>query len=174
MPFERAYFTSRRMSSMCCAGCLCSCWVQCFSEPFASRLMVLQPHSATQSTLFPPSMNPSTSTRSSLSILAAKLQIMPTASRSPSDTRADATSMRSTFRSLSSMRAMMSFSWGRKLTPLVCSPSRSVESMISTKGCMRWNPFTCSLVPIALSSLCSEPGSRCRRVPASDSASYSR
>ena len=31
------------------------------------------------------------------------------------------------------MRAIISFSWGRNDTPLVCSPSRSVESSISTK-----------------------------------------
>src|SRR5574344_369252 len=54
-----------------------------------------------------------------------------TASFSPSDTRADATSMRSTFMSISSMRAIISFSCGTKLTLLVCSPSRSVVSMIS-------------------------------------------
>ena len=30
-----------------------------------------------------------------------------------------------------SILAIINFSWGRKLTPLVCSPSRSVQSMIS-------------------------------------------
>ena len=60
-------------------------------------------------------------------------QIMLMASFSPSLTRAEPASIRSTLRSWSSMRAIISFSCGRNETPLVCSPSRSVESNISTK-----------------------------------------
>src|SRR5690606_660873 len=45
--------------------------------------------------------------------------------------RAEAISILSTFTSVSSRRAMVSFSDGEKETPLVCSPSRRVVSMIS-------------------------------------------
>ena len=121
------------MSSICCSGVLWSCWVQCLYEPFASRLMTWQPVSAIQSTLLLWSTKPKTSMRSRYPACSAKRQMPVTASFSPSETRAEATSRRSTFTFSNNRRAIISFSCGRKLTPLVCSPSRSVESMISMR-----------------------------------------
>ncbi len=57
-----------------------------------------------------------------------------TACCSPCETRAEAISMRLTCSSSSNSRAMESFSRALKETPEVCSPSRSVVSMISTGG----------------------------------------
>ena len=96
--------------------------------------MTRQPVACIQSTDVCPSTNPSTSTLGSILRRAAQSHIIFTASNSPSDTRAEATSTRSAFKSSSSKRAIISFSWGTKDTPLVCSPSRSVVSMISIFG----------------------------------------
>jgi len=57
-----------------------------------------------------------------------------TPSSSPSATRAEAISSRSTFSSLTRRRAIFFFSWAVKETPFVCSPSRRVVSMISIMG----------------------------------------
>ena len=119
------------MSKMCSGAVLPSCCMQCFSEPFDSRFITFPPHPLIQSIDLPLSTKPSTSTLSSISAICAYLQIIFTASRSPSETRADATSILSTLTSRKSIRANMSFSCGTKDTPLVCSPSRSVESIIS-------------------------------------------
>src|SRR5438477_6944159 len=56
-----------------------------------------------------------------------------TARSSPSLTRAEATSIRSTFTASSSRRAMVRFSSGIIEMPSACSPSRSVVSMISIR-----------------------------------------
>ena len=55
-----------------------------------------------------------------------------TAFRSPSETRAEAISIRSTRNSSNNSLANVSFSEVEKETPEVCSPSRRVVSIIST------------------------------------------
>jgi hypothetical protein len=55
-----------------------------------------------------------------------------TASRSPSETPADATSIRSTLRDPRSASAMLTFSEVENETWRVCSPSRRVVSSSST------------------------------------------
>ena len=121
------------MSAVCSAGVLRSCPVQWRSEPLASRLMTCPPHPAIQSTLRPPSTKPSTSIRPMQPAPAAQAQMPLTLSCSPSLTRAEPTSTRSAWRSSISRRVMDSFSWGRNDTPGVCSPSRRVVSIISTR-----------------------------------------
>src|SRR5690606_37637404 len=73
----------------------------------------------------------STSTLFSRSFAFAHLVMAFTAANSPSDTRAEAISILSTFTSVKSSCAMVSFSEAEKDTPLVCSPSRSVVSITS-------------------------------------------
>ena len=73
-------------------------------------------------------MKPRTSTRSASPTPWAQSMIWETASSSPAETRAEATSMRSTRTASSRTLAMLSFSSGEKETPWVCSPSRSVVS----------------------------------------------
>ena len=150
------------ISAKCSSGVLCNCCVQCFNEPLHRRLITRQPVRCIQSTEVWPSTNPSTSTLWSRLRRASQSQIIFTASNSPSDTRAEATSTRSTFKSSNSKRAIISFSWGTKDTPLVCSPSRSVVSMISI--------FTPSF-PILLFYLYCSTRSRCRPIHSSNNVS---
>ena len=93
--------------------------------------MTRPPQSLIQRSDTPLSTKPSTSTASSMLWRSAHWQMSVTACFSPSLTRAEATSMRSTFTSRSSFFAICSFSCGTNDTPLVCSPSRRVVSMIS-------------------------------------------
>ena len=151
---------------MCSSSVLPSCSSQWRRDPLHSRFRQRHPVSYIQSTDWCPSTKPSTSTLSNRPARRAHRQMFFTESRSPSLTRADATSMRSIFKSCNNARAMTNFSWGMKLTPLVCSPSRSVVSMIST--------FLSSGSPMLLSYRCSQAGSRCRRGHSLDNTSYSR
>src|SRR5690606_26252750 len=79
----------------------------------------------------PPSTNERTSMRSRCPLSAAQLATALTQSNSPCETRAEAISTRSTCSSSKSNCAMVSFSETENDTPDVCSPSRSVVSMIS-------------------------------------------
>ena len=131
MPRWAAISTLRRISAACSSSVLPSCPSQWRREPLQRRLMVRAPARSIQSRLLPLSTKPSTSTRSSRPLLSAHRVMRCTASSSPSLTRAEATSTRSTWSSSSSALHISSFSCGMKLTPLVCSPSRRVVSMIS-------------------------------------------
>ena len=161
-----AYSRVCRMSARCSSGDFFSWCRQCLSEPLQSRLMHCPPHARIQSTEVVWSTNPNTSTRDSMPALRAHLQMSDTARFSPSDTRAEATSMRSTLSSCRSRRAMSSFSWGMNDTPLVCSPSRSVVSMISI--------FRRSGLPMLQFSGGFQAESRCRRGRSSGNISCSR
>ncbi len=63
---------------------------------------------------------------------SAQAHTFETVSNSPSETRAEATSIRGTWSSRRSSFAIPSFSDAEKDTPEVCSPSRRVVSMTST------------------------------------------
>src|SRR5690606_23141747 len=92
----------------------------------------------------PPSTNERTSIRSRWPLSAAQAAMAFTQSNSPCETRADAISTRSTCSSSNSSCAMVSFSETENDTPDVCSPSRSVVSMISiVRPAMRlqWKGF---------------------------------
>ena len=73
----------------------------------------------------------SISTLSIQPALFAQSVIALTALNSPSETLADATSILSTFKSSNNNFAMVNFSEEGNETPDVCSPSRSVVSIIS-------------------------------------------
>ena len=131
-PFCTAISILRRMSARCSSGVFLSCMVTWRSEPLVSKLSTRPPALVIQSMETPLSTKPNTSTLSMSPLSSAHRQMDSTALRSPSLTRADATSMRSTPTSSRSCRAMVSFSLALKLTPAVCSPSRSVVSRISS------------------------------------------
>ena len=69
--------------------------------------------------------------RSNSDLLLAQAVISFTEFNSPSETLAEATSMRSTFNSSNNNLESVSFSATENDTPEVCSPSLSVVSMIS-------------------------------------------
>ena len=123
----------------CCSSVLRSWSRQCFSLPLVSRLMTLPPvddpvDAAGWST------KPSTSTRSETFLLRPTVD-QATASFSPLDTQADATSIRSTRSDFSKAWAMFTFSSGVNETPWVCSPSRRVVSM-------SWMCLECVGIPV--------------------------
>ena len=80
---------------------------------------------------FPSSTKVNTSIFSKQLCSEAQEVIFFTASNSPSDTLAEATSKRSTSNSSKSNFAIVNFSETENDTPDVCSPSRSVVSIIS-------------------------------------------
>jgi len=130
MPLCVALFISSRMSAICCSGVLRSCSVTCLYEPLHKRLSTWHPADSIQLSEVSPSTKPSTS---SLSICLVRLAIDAmcfTASNSPSETRAEAISIRLT-PSSNSACAILSFSCAANETPVVCSPSRRVVSIIS-------------------------------------------
>ena len=144
MPFDqssryRLIFspTSRAFRIACLISAMCSCtvflsWkVQCFSEPLQRRFITRAPHERIHSIEAPLSRNPSTSILSMCPRLRAQSHSWVAISYSPDETRADAISMRGSFRSSRSSRAILIFSCRAKETPEVCSPSRSVVSIIS-------------------------------------------
>ena len=83
-------------------------------------------------------------------------------------------SSRSTFRSCNSARAIINFSCGTKLTPLVCSPSRKVVSMISIFTGFAFILSKRYDAPNPLSFLCFPTGSRYRRAHSSNNISCIR
>src|SRR5574344_2102126 len=121
------------MSLRCCWGVLRSCSVTCLSEPLQSRLSTLQPAFSNQPMETPLSMKPRTSTLSSKSWALAQAAMRFTASNSPLETLAEATSTLSTCSSSSNKRTMLNFSWLAKETPEVCSPSLRVVSSTSMR-----------------------------------------
>ena len=151
-----ASLTTAVMSATCCSGVLRSCSVTCLNEPLQSRFMTRQPADSIQSSDTVPSTNPSTSSLSRWPVRAAQLAMLRTASNSPSETRAEAISIRFTPKSPSSTCAMLSFSCAANETPEVCSPSRRVVSMISI--------IRNGLLRRPRSLLCWPTDNRCRRV----------
>ena len=130
MPASSAHASVRLMSAMCSSGFLPSCIAQCLSEPLQSRFITLMPAERNQSTDLSPSTKPSTSTLSNRPFESAQRAIFCTVVNSPSETRADATSILSRHRSSSRSLARDSFSSEANDTPDVCSPSRKVVSKI--------------------------------------------
>ena len=130
IPASSAHSRVRLISAICSSGFLPSCIVQCLSEPLQSKFITLMPAERIQSTDLSPSTKPSTSTLSSRPLLSAQRAIFCTVVNSPSETRADATSILSRHRSSSRRRARDSFSSAANDTPDVCSPSRKVVSKI--------------------------------------------
>ncbi len=120
------------MSSRCCSGVFLSCWVTCLYDPLQSKLMTLPPAFFIQLSEMSPSTKPSISTLWSYPRSLAQERIFFAPWNSPSDTLAEATSIRSTPTSSNKMRATLTFSVSLNATPEVCSPSRSVVSITVT------------------------------------------
>ena len=144
--FSRAKAISAFMSAICSSGVFFSCSLQWRNDPLHKRLMAFPPASLIQRMEIPLSINPRISILSMKFCLLAQEHTWFTDRNSPSDTRADAISIRSTCNSVSSRRAILNFSWGANETPEVCSPSRKVVSNIS----IRMELFVVSFFP----SLC--------------------
>ena len=144
-----------RMSSMCCSGVFLSCWVTCLNDPLQSKLMTLPPASLIQLREMSPSTKPRISTLWPYPRSFAQDRIFFAPWNSPADTLAEATSIRSTPTSSNKMRATLTFSVSLNATPDVCSPSRSVVSMMVT----HWSlTFTfCPVIVLSFQILLSHP-----------------
>ena len=102
-----------------------------FSEPLARRFWTFAPVFFIHSIEIPLSRKDRISTLSTKFSDFAQSIIFETALNSPLETRADATSILSTFNSFKSSFDIVSFSYSENDIPDVCSPSRSVVSIIS-------------------------------------------
>lgn len=107
--FSRAKAISAFMSAICSSGVFFSCSLQWRNDPLHKRLMVFPPASLIQRMEIPLSINPRISILSMKFCLLAQEHTWFTDRNSPSDTRADAISIRSTCNSVSSRRAILNF-----------------------------------------------------------------
>ena len=115
----------------CCSGVCFNWYFKWFNDPLVNRFWTFAPASIIHWIETPLSTKVKISTRSRRFTSLAHFVMLFTALNSPSDTRAEATSIRSTFSSPSRSFASVSFSEDENDTPDVCSPSRRVVSIIS-------------------------------------------